>query len=147
VAFGQERANKVSTFKVTKVEFLWSENRAFQRLYGHKPKVFTNLEDANLLLRHMKSEATTIGYDKTKFRITWSDGETWEGRYDLKDDARRQENPNGLCDLGDHVRGFLLFYSGDARPDHLTEAQYAMCLKAYPSSGQPCRDFLATHEL
>ena len=71
---------------VVTVEILWSENPTFQDRYGDlEPKTavsFPTLHAANSLLRELAETAPGPrgGYDKTAFRVTWADGETYEGR-------------------------------------------------------------------
>lgn len=140
--------------KITKVEITWSENGLYQRLYNglepSNPPSFGTLEKANSLLRRMSYEASDLGYDKTGFRITWEDGHTYEGRYDLHRYDQKQENPNGFCDLADHVRAFVKFHTGDHCPHWMTQEKYEQVLKFYKHSDefrQSCRDFLANYEL
>lgn len=45
------------------------------------------------------------GYDKVDFKVTWADGETYEGRYDMNRLGEDSET-NGH-DLARHIRRFL----------------------------------------
>ena len=87
-------------------------------------------------------------YHKTDFTITWSDGDTYNGRLDLK-----HPNADNLRnDLAAHVRDHLVWNAGLAfkqqtTPTHLTEAQYKAYLKEYVKDGQTYLDYLREHEL
>ncbi len=54
------------------------------------------------------------GYDKVDFRVTWADGETYEGRYDLQRDGESGEAVRGF-DLALHIRQFLAFQAHQGR--------------------------------
>jgi hypothetical protein len=89
---------------VSKVVFEWSESA-----WGDDPMEFPAIEDANAQLKIWAEHAPKGGetYDKTKFHITWANGDTYRnGRYDLHHISEKQENPSGKIDLGDHVRSF-----------------------------------------
>jgi hypothetical protein len=140
--------------KIVKVEILWSESPVFQRRYGDlepkHPVECSSLSEANSLLRQFSCEAPGPrgGYDKTAFRVTWADGETYEGRYDLHHIRCRQENPNGRIDIGDHIRGFLTFYAGLRRPSHMDDATYRRVLGYNkPEHQQQCREVLESYEI
>lgn len=139
---------------VARVEILWSENLTFQERYGSlepkAPPSFPSLEAANSFLTELAQTAPGPrgGYDKTAFRVTWQDGETYEGRYDLHHALCRQENPNGQIDLGDHMRSFLEFYSGDRKPAHMRQADYEDCLKRVGLEfSRQCREALEKYQL
>lgn len=114
----------------TRIEFTYKEGRTDQ-MPDKWPVVFETQGDMNpwigagLQLRAWSEHApATGGYDKTDFTVTWADGQTYQGRYDLK---RHSVEP---VDLGGHMREFLTFYAGRKRPDHLTEKQYQAALEA-----------------
>lgn len=93
---------------VTKVEILWSENATLDKM---RPD-FPNLEIADIALAGIAiRKQPNTGYDKTSFRITFSDGEKYEGRLDL---TRNEYS------IREHARSFLRFYAGRANPTHLT---------------------------
>ncbi len=140
--------------RVAKVEILWSENPTFQNRYGAlEPKTapsFPTLHAANSFLTGLAKTAPGPrgGYDKTAFRVTWEDGETYEGRYDLHHVQCRQENPNGLIDLGDHVRGFLEFYAGLRKPSHMKQEDYEHCIGCHGSEFQAqCLEALEKYDI
>jgi hypothetical protein len=63
-----------------------------------------------------------LGYYKTKFVITWADGEEYAGRYDIGAE-------DGFLD--DHVRRFCEVYSGRRRPGGWSDERWeAFCRHA-----------------
>jgi hypothetical protein len=97
---------------VTKVEILWSENNTLNNLRPDFPSLLVaDIALAGIAIRKQLDS----GYDKTGFRITFSDGETYEGRLDL---TRNEYS------IREHVHSFLRFYAGIAYPTHLTKEQY-----------------------
>jgi len=102
----------------------------------------TTWKDADNILRQWSRTAPDKGqgYDKCDFTITWADGETYTGRYDLK------RHDGGFTDLlGYHVRSFLTFYSGNRRPDWMTPDQYEQTLNGVNRSEYS--DFLSKYEI
>lgn len=78
------------------------------------------LEEADAILRRWALTAPEEGggYDKVDFKVTWADGETYSGRYDMTHkDAH-------AADLGGHIRSAMEFYGGLHRSTHLTPEQY-----------------------
>jgi hypothetical protein len=72
--------------KIVKISFPFSEAPDF------KPCDFCSLAEANKFLRSLPRPE--LGYYKTDFILTFEDGETYEGRYDVGDDEST---------LGDHI--------------------------------------------
>lgn len=97
--------------------------RAGEGRYAGATITVTDWPAANawLLLQSTVAPATG-GYDKHDFTITWEDGETYEGRYDLKHYSI--EWPN----LKRHVEGFARFMAGLRRPTHMTAEEYVLCV-------------------
>ncbi len=97
----------------------------------------------NKLLTIIAADAPTGGaYHKTGFRITFWDGATYDGRFDVQNLSR--EWP----DLKDHVRRFVGFHSGLIKPDHLTEADYMDHLRVYgPEARQEFLTLAETYEV
>lgn len=58
------------------------------------------------------------GYSKTKFELTWQDGEVYEGRLDV--------NTKSDKNVGQHILEHLNFYSGQCEdlPKHFTPETY-----------------------
>jgi hypothetical protein len=69
-------------------------------------------EAQKVLFRWSMTAPRTGGYDKCDFEVTWANGETHKGRYDLMHHVC--ESP----DLAAHVRGFYEVYSGRRVPLH-----------------------------
>lgn len=72
--------------------------------------------DCRLIAMHLKAP-TGGSYHKTDFKITWSDGEIYEGRIDV--------DGNELPDLAAHIREFCELYSGRRAPSHSTPEKWA----------------------
>jgi hypothetical protein len=81
-------------------------------------------------------------YDKTDFKVTFEDGETYEGRADVT--AGGEDT-----DLAAHIREFAKFHAGLFRPAHMSEADYARLVAEYEKDGtaKGFRDFLETYDL
>lgn len=58
------------------------------------------------------------GYNKCGFNITWPDGSTYEGRFDLVHHSIERAS------LRDHIAGQAEYWLGSACPMHSSEAQY-----------------------
>jgi hypothetical protein len=103
-------------------------------------------EQANAWIhRQARSAPEGGGYDKTDFKITYADGETYEGRFDLEREHAGRHDP-----LGEHVRTFLQFYAGTYRPPHMAEEKYRAYLdsrKNEKPSAAECQTFLDRYEI
>lgn len=89
-----------------------------------EPAVFKNFEDAgHALAIWARTAPKGGGYDKTDFIVVWNDGETYEGRVDLK-----REHVLGY-DLRAHIRSAWTFCAGLAKPAHLTQERYDKFLR------------------
>ncbi len=112
------------------------------------PVTRSSFEDADRILRDWAHTAPAGGgYDKVDFRIEWQDGETYEGRYDMK---REDESRANL--LGSHVQEFLSFQGGLWCPPHLSREDYEAYLERMErEKGAPKRmdyvRFLQKYEL
>jgi hypothetical protein len=66
------------------------------------------------------------GYHKCDFKVTFEDGQTYEGRYDLSRNRADQDAPT----LADHIARHLSFYAGAHKNElpgylsHMTLADY-----------------------
>lgn len=85
--------------------------------------VKTWLEADNVLSSWSCSAPKGGAYDKCDFVITFTDGKTYSGRYDLHNEPEKNET------LQTHVLEFLRFYSGVWQPDHVSDEAYADILK------------------
>ena len=61
-------------------------------------------------------------YDKCDFVVTWKDGETYKGRYDLKNE------PGATHCIKEHISKHVRFYAGLWCPEHLTPERYRQFL-------------------
>jgi hypothetical protein len=59
------------------------------------------------------------GYDKVDFLVKWSNGDSYEGRFDMK-----RDHTTGGDFLQDQIRQHLRFVTGDYCPPHMTQDQY-----------------------
>lgn len=99
-------------------------------------------EAADRILYQWSKTAPTQGYDKCDFLITWEDGETYEGRYDLK--HHTVEYP----DLAKHIYNFAMFHAGLWK-SWMDEKQYRDYLGRSPAADMipKFQHFLQTYEL
>lgn len=84
------------------------------------------------------------GYDKCDFKVTYEDGETYEGRYDLTHMSR-----DGYPHLDRHMLDFLGCISGRKKPGHISDENYTRLLKGYEERGlvKSAGEFLDTYEI
>ncbi len=99
----------------TKVEIPFSESPDLKP--GCVPAM-QNMREANVVFRwenykaeQKRTDGKLLGYYKTDFVITFSDGTQYQGRFDLGSDE---------SDLTRHVRRFCEVYSGRMKPPHMT---------------------------
>jgi len=84
-----------------------------------KPQTVDSFDAADAVLQNWSRNAPEHGgYDKCDFLITWPDGDTYSGRYDLK--HYRTERPS----LARHMVDMVDFYTGKGCPAHMSEAAY-----------------------
>jgi hypothetical protein len=84
-----------------------------------RPVTVASFAQAYELLRDWSETAPkTGGYDKCDFLITWPDGDTYAGRYDL------QHHTVDRPSLADHMIGLCDWYAGRAAPEHMTQDEY-----------------------
>jgi len=105
----------------------------------------TTWAEADNILRNWARTAPQPGhgYDKCDFKITYADGDTYEGRYDLK--FHDQTFPELLAW---HIRQHCEFYAGTRRPDWMTEDKYQDVLASYEEETiQGYKDFIARYEI
>ena len=102
----------------------------------------TTWMDADNILRKWSLTAPEFGgYDKCDFTITYADGETYTGRYDLK------RHDIGFPELlARHIRGFVEFCAGLHCPSHMTTEQYREYLSDNNSTAE-YQDFLNRYEI
>jgi hypothetical protein len=134
------RKHRVVSIEITRAEGPTTE-------CGHTHVVST-FEAARKILRDMSETApATGGYDKCDFLVMWDDGETYEGRYDLKHHSCEDEP----LDIAQHISDVLGFYSGRVKPAHMTEERYRDYLRLTrqrsPGISEQSARFLDTYQL
>lgn len=107
-----------------KVKSIWL-NRAEGPSKECFARTVKSFGEAATMLRDW-SRSTQGGYDKVDFKVTWVDGETYSGRYDMKQDDSG--------DLIGHIVDTLLFYAGLQCPLHMTEEAYEALIEKYEAS-------------
>ena len=140
--------------KTTKIEILSSENN-YINACSEARRTFEGdscWEDVYsfLLLAAAQIPADRLGYDKTDFRVTWEDGETYEGRLDLKNPASGRESDTNIAE---HIRSHCIFYGGIAmtpayrnRWHWMTEESYAEIMEHTKDKAEYLR-FLDEYQL
>jgi N12 class adenine-specific DNA methylase/SAM-dependent methyltransferase len=99
---------------------------------------------ANAVLDRWSQQSPTTGaYDKTWFRITFDDGETYQGRLDLRGPGAANRD----TDLSDHVRGFADVTAGLFLPPHMTEDTWRALVSRDPETGESFRRFRDVYAL
>lgn len=103
---------------IASVEILWSENGAIHARAGTYP----SLRAAEDAIGHaLREEAPPQGgcYDKTEFRVTSDDGNTYEGRFDITENFWRTTEDGRL--LTRWIRQFCE-YLRDSKRSRITDA-------------------------
>lgn len=85
---------------------------------GQPVTVGSFAEADRVLLAWSETAPEHGGYNKCGFLITWPDGDTYEGRFDLV--HHRRERPS----LRDHISGQAEFWLGTGCPMHMGEQEY-----------------------
>ena len=106
-----------------------------------KKFIAKSYSDAEAILSQMsKTAPQSGGYDKTDFIVTFADGETYQGCYDLR--YTREES------LGEHMRNFIEWYAGLTQNPHCGKIQYdAFMARQSPEEVQEAKLFLATYQI
>lgn len=87
------------------------------------------------------------GYDKVDFTVTWADGNTYKGRYDLHYPGRPNDEGRTYPDLAKHIRDFVTFSTGMAKPHWMSEKDYRAVLARDPTWAQEAVRFLQTYRI
>jgi predicted Zn-ribbon and HTH transcriptional regulator len=86
----------------------------------------------------------TGGYDKTDFRVTFADGETYSGRLDIKHPTC-EDNDN---DLASHILLYQEFCAGLFRPGWMSDEQWDRHLREIEENGKDkALQFLINYEI
>ena len=102
--------------KMISIQFPFSESNLV-----NTQTTFTSFVAANNHLNFARIGAPKLGYHKTDFVLTYEDGETYKGRYDIK--------RNDYISLEEHVQSFCECYGGVKKPKHFDDGQWALWLK------------------
>lgn len=109
-----------------KVKSIWIQRGEGPIAETRKPQTVGSFAEADRILMGWSWTApATGGYDKCDFKVTWEDGETYEGRYDLK--HNKIEYPS----LSRHITEFVRFHAGEWHPAHMTGEQYQKLMGQY----------------
>lgn len=110
--------------------------------YPYKPSHQLYLS-INTLLGTAAYHAPDSGaYHKTGFRVTWMDGSSYQGRFDLTHEHRLNAS------VGAHIIDFCEFHSGRRKPIHMTEKQYTQFLSIHSAEQkQQLEDYLDKYEI
>ena len=112
-----------------------------------KPRTLTGpavWEQADsILVKWGKTAPKNGGYDKCDFKVTWEDGQTYSGRYDLVHPDK--EWP----DLAKHIYELSAMYAGRFRPAWMNDRQWQDFLNDSTTKqlGPKYRDFLDHYEI
>ena len=126
-------APATAKIQATKIEFGFSESPAHHRLTVFEgPNVW---ERASRYARHLAQYSPeSIGCYKTDFKVTFADGNEYQGRLDIKSTGPGTYGGNDT-DVAAHVRQFCTFYGNRHKPEtlpsHITPEQYQSILGRY----------------
>lgn len=113
--------------EAVRFEIEWAEGPIDEQREGRSADSW---EDFDAILTEIAQGVKVGGcYEKVGFKITWADGTTYTGRYDVQNISH--ERAHGGPSLRAHVRAFTGYHSGLIKPDHLTEEDYAAHLKMH----------------
>jgi hypothetical protein len=89
------------------------------------------------------------GYDKCDFKVTFDDGEEYEGRFDLQAGGK----DTGGCGLSGHIVGFLRIFCGEIVPKWVYESpsnkagwEHALALREKGGEAEMARQYLAKYD-
>lgn len=96
--------------------------------------------DAHIARCRSRMPNGMLGYFKCDFTVTYEDGETYTGRYDMV--------KNEYLSLAEHMRTHCRFYAGVAHPVHFTQKEYAAFVaRQEPARIDEYKKFLNTYEI
>ena len=138
---GNEFANQGEiTMKIQVKEITIIRAEGLSSECGKKHTAKSYAEAEAILTRMAHSAPKSGGYDKTDFTVTFEDGETYDGRYDLK--YTRDES------LAEHMKSFLMWYAGETKNPHCGQIQYdAFMARQSSEEIAEAKLFLATYEI
>lgn len=104
---------------------------SYERLYWIATWATDVWSRANAILASWSHTAPESGaYDKCDFKVTYEDGEEYEGRFDLQRMSR-----GGYPSIDEHMNAFLACMSGQRKPAHIKPADYERYLAPYRKDG------------
>jgi hypothetical protein len=113
----------------------------------HIGDVTTWTEAENIILRICAMAPKDGSYWKTRFVVTWLDGEQYSGRADLTHPTSKAYEGG----LAKHIRDYCTFLCGLRRPGHLSDAEYSGQLDTIyqrdPKIKETALKFLTTYAL
>lgn len=125
--------------QVESITFEWSESN--QVADNTTVKTFA---EAEAIIFSIAAQKDTQGYDKTGFKITWVDGETYSGRIDVLSSYTSGK------ELMKHIENHCLYFAGERKGYHPNMEEYHNSLKAYGVSEEDQKEyrlFLDTYNL
>jgi hypothetical protein len=106
-----------------------------------KPVTVSSYAEADkIVYRWAQTAPKDGGYDKVDFKVTFTDGEEYEGRLDIKHPTAKDPD----LSVAKHIKDFVSYYTGN-RPSWRTEAQYAESMKGV--NPEEYKAFLAKYDL
>lgn len=125
--------------QVVSITFEWSESN--QVADNTTVKTFA---EAEAIIFSIAAHKDTQGYDKTGFKITWADGETYSGRIDVLSSYTSGK------ELMKHIEDHCLYFAGERIAYHPNVEEYHNSLKAYEVNEEKQKEyrlFLDTYNL
>lgn len=102
--FAKKQSDK--KVKLDKITIFWAEGDNSQ--YDKFPKDYKTWEDAHKAIIPIYEDTIKDdfgGYNKTKFKVVFKDGEDYEGRLDV---SEKEDNPTQTSNvIGQHIKDFL----------------------------------------
>lgn len=122
---------------VARIELNMAEGK-----HAHKSFTASTWAAADAKLREWANDAPKKGgYDKCDFTLTFDDGLTYQGQYDVVHTS--VEYPS----ISSHVRAVLEFYGGVAKYNDITDAEWMRILSKRGDEPSKLRSFLTNHEI
>lgn len=123
------------------IEILWSESGLYEKT------TFRTWAEANAAIREIAvGKNPGSGYDKTKYLVTWQDGETWEGRCDVTWDMQFDTAP-----LSEWLQSFAAHIAGREKARHQSAEEYQQFLvmneKNNPGMAAGCARILDKYDV
>ena len=116
---------QVQSVQLIRAEGRCSFTQPFMRLYK-------SFSETDASLREMATEAASDGsYNKISYKVTFCDGETYEGTINLK---RHDTGHTGI--IPHSMRSFVSFHAGRYCPNHMTQESYRRFLDRFGEETQ-----------